>query len=122
VASRALVVEKYGDKKRRQTALSIRVRYSSGRKHELIPLGVLEDRECPPDLGLRVVCKFDSLRFQDLRSGEHIIAAESHWLKPSNVILVPFGSEERQFGFRSGNAELDPTLVDERLIGEHLEC
>src|ERR1700726_3326382 len=92
------------------------------RKHKLVPIGVLENRRRSPRFLLRLLCKFHSLGFQRLGGGKHVICPERERLKSADPIFKPLRGEQNDLRFGAGNAQFDPALRSERLVGHYTEA
>src|SRR5579871_2921946 len=90
---------------------------------KLVAVGVFENGECAPGLGLRVHGEFYAPGLQLLDGGLHVIAPEGERLESADAILVALGREQRQERVGAGNFQFDPALLAvKRLVGGDFEA
>src|SRR6266436_8201851 len=91
------------------------------REYKLVPIGVLENGRRSPRFLLRLLGKFHSLGLQRLGGSKHVICPERERLKSADPICKPIGGEQNDLRFGAGNAQFDPALRSERLVGHYAE-
>jgi len=100
----------------------LRLDPSSARKHELVPIGILENPHRSPLFLPRLSRQLHALRLHQLCRGENVVAPERHRLKSANAVLMPLRREQRNVRIRSRNEQLNPPLaLSELLIGRNFE-
>src|ERR1700741_975143 len=89
---------------------------------ELVPVEVLEDRRRAPRLGLRRLHELHAFPLRLLVMLLHVIPPERDRLERADPIFVSRRREQDYARLRAGNAQLEPTLLAEGLVGHDLEA
>ena len=94
-----------------------------GGQHELVSVGVLEDRERAPRLLRRRFHELDASRRQLLPRLLDVVAGQRTIERGAGLRAAFVGHEEDDARVGRSNPQLDPALsVAERLIGEHAKA